>query len=63
MVKPKDEFPARTFVKTDRDGNELTRIVTRPDTEVAARFDGYVEKPAAKASASTTASRPASTSS
>jgi hypothetical protein len=63
MAKAKEDFPARTFVKELPDGTKLTRTVTRPDTEVAATFDGFVEKTSAKSSGGSAGSKPASTSS
>jgi hypothetical protein len=42
--KKKTDYPARTFVKTDKDGTKLTRTVTTPATEVAAKFDGFLEE-------------------
>ncbi len=53
MAKAK-ESTTRTFVKTGPDGKQMTREVTGPASEVSALFDGYVEKPAAAKSASTT---------
>lgn len=58
-AKQKDEFPPRTFVKELRDGTKLTRTVTRPNTEVAAKFDGFVEQAGGKSSSSSSSSRPA----
>jgi hypothetical protein len=40
----KKDFPPRTFVKEMPDGSKLTRTVTGPSTEVAAKFDGFVEQ-------------------
>ena len=42
--RKKTDFPARTFVKTEKDGTKLTRTVTTPSTEVAAKYDGFLEE-------------------
>ncbi len=55
MAKAK-ESTVRIFVKKGADGNQLTREVTSAASEVAARFDGFVEKSSGAKSASTTTS-------
>jgi len=52
----KKDYPQRTFVKKQPDGTELTRVVTGPSTEVAARYDGFVEQASTKTSSGSTSS-------